>query len=305
MALLVNGGARVAVAAHCLVGRSSACTVRIQTPQVSAEHARLSYRDGSWTVRDLHSKNGTLVNGERLEPGGARALRAGDRLSFGDAAIAWTLVDAAPPVAMARRCSTDEVLCAEGGMLALPSPEEPLVTLFEGDGGGWVLEVDGQPRAVEDGERIDVAGQAFVLHLPVSVVSTIEAQARRSGVEDVELRFRVSRDEEAVEVTVVEPAGERVLAPRAHHYTWLVLARARLRDGDTAGRVEAQRGWVFVDELCRMLSVDETKLNVEIYRIRQDLGAIGLSNAAAVIERRRSSRQLRIGTRRVVIGAME
>ena len=305
MAFLVNGDARLPVPAHCLVGRSSTCAVRLQAPQVSSEHARLSFRDGSWIVRDLSSKNGTYLNGERLEPGSTRPLREGDRLCFGDTAAAWTLVDASPPTAMARRKSTDELLAADGGMLALPSPEEPLATLFEAEPWSWRIEIDGQTRAVDDGEVIELGDESFVLHLPVSVLSTVEASSRRLGVEDIELRFRVSLDEEAVEITVAEPTSARVLAPRAHHYAWLTLARARLRDRDAPGLSEAQRGWVFVDELRRMLSMDETKLNVEIYRIRQDLGALGISNAAAIVERRRGSRQLRIGTERLVVGTME
>ena len=48
-------------------------------PSVSRRHARLSFRDGHWVLRDLDSTNGTRVNGTpvvryRLEPG--------DRLSL-------------------------------------------------------------------------------------------------------------------------------------------------------------------------------------------------------------------------------
>jgi hypothetical protein len=50
-----------------------------------------------------------------------------------------------------------------------------------------------------------------------------------------------------------------------------------------------------------MLATDENKMNVDFYRIRQDIGGLGLQNAAAVIERRRGSRQVRQAIRRVVI----
>jgi hypothetical protein len=301
MAVLTNGGARLVLPAHCIVGRSSTCALRLATAQASSEHARLSYRDGTWTVRDLSSKNGTLVNGERLAPGGARVLAAGDTLTFGDSTATWTLVDASPPAAMARRLATGELIVAEDHLLALPSPDDPRATLFEAESRRWAIELDGHLRAVDDGETIEVGGELFALHLPLSPLSTIEAQAPAAAVADIELRFRVSRNEEAVEVTM----ADRALPPRAHHYTWLTLARARLRDRELASLTEPQRGWLFVDDLCRMLAMDENKLNVEIYRIRKDAGSLGIVNAAGMIDRRRASRQLRIGTERVVVVGME
>jgi hypothetical protein len=65
-----------------LVGRHDTCDVVVVHLSVSRRHARLSFRDGHWVLRDLDSTNGTRVNGKpvvrcRLEPG--------DRLSLGSA----------------------------------------------------------------------------------------------------------------------------------------------------------------------------------------------------------------------------
>jgi hypothetical protein len=293
------GGAYVALAAHCLVGRSPTCTLRVDEPLASREHARLQYAAGGWTVRDLGSHNGTFVNGERLAAGATRALARGDRVGFGGPDAPWELSDASPPVAMARRLDDEGMLAADGGVLALPSPDAPLASVLE-EGGEWIVEVDGQARAARDGEVVTLAGAAFMLHLPVASAATADAGPARRGLSEVELRFRVSRDEEQVEVTVAGPAGTHVLPPRAYHYTWLTIARARMRDraGDL---VEAQRGWLQIDELMRALRLDETHLNVEIHRIRQGMAALGVPDGASVIERRRGFRQLRLGTERVVI----
>ena len=107
MALLTRpgGGPAVALPAHTLVGRSSACTLRLDDPLASGEHARLAFADRAWSVRDLGSRNGTWLNGARIEAGGTRPLAAGDRIAFGNAAAVWTLADASPPAAMARRWS--------------------------------------------------------------------------------------------------------------------------------------------------------------------------------------------------------
>jgi S1-C subfamily serine protease len=48
---------------------------------VSTRHAELRAADGTWTVYDQHSTNGTFVNGERID--GQRRLFSGDLLSFG------------------------------------------------------------------------------------------------------------------------------------------------------------------------------------------------------------------------------
>ena len=48
--------------------------------EVSARHALILYENGRWFVRDLGSRNGTYVNGERVRQA---ELRHGDRLMFG------------------------------------------------------------------------------------------------------------------------------------------------------------------------------------------------------------------------------
>jgi hypothetical protein len=308
MGILARDDERIALPAHVVAGRSSACALRIGEPQVSAEHASLSHRDGRWVARDLGSRNGTFVNGERLDPGGARALAAGDRISFGEPSGGFTLVDASPPVAMARRLPGNELIAADGEILALPSQVCPLACVFRGEDGRFTLEVEGLSREVKDGDVVHAAGEAFVLHLPGDVLATAQAQERRPGVDEVEFRLRVSRNEETVEVSVAGPLlgeGARSLPPRTHHYTWLVLARARVRDEGAPGLASTQRGWVFVDDICRMLSIDENRLNVDIYRIRRDAESIGLANAPSVIERRRGSRQLRLGTARLLVTSLD
>ncbi len=58
-----------------IIGRSRSCDIRVRSESVSRNHAVLTrYDDGSWTITDTGSRNGTYVNGERvdicpLEPG--------------------------------------------------------------------------------------------------------------------------------------------------------------------------------------------------------------------------------------------
>ena len=50
-----------------VIGRSASCDIRVNSRSVSRNHAVLTrYDDGSWTITDIDSHNGTWVNGERV-----------------------------------------------------------------------------------------------------------------------------------------------------------------------------------------------------------------------------------------------
>ena len=49
------------------IGRAPECGLRIDHPSISRAHAELACADGSWRLRDLDSKNGTHVDGIRVD----------------------------------------------------------------------------------------------------------------------------------------------------------------------------------------------------------------------------------------------
>jgi hypothetical protein len=51
---------------------------------VSRPHALVVYQNGEFTVRDLYSQHGLLLNGEQLPPNKAYPLRQGDALTLGE-----------------------------------------------------------------------------------------------------------------------------------------------------------------------------------------------------------------------------
>jgi hypothetical protein len=65
---------------HVLVGRGSWCDLVIGGETVSRRHAQLFFREGSWVLVDLDSRNGTYLNGARVQ---RSRLRPGDKLAFG------------------------------------------------------------------------------------------------------------------------------------------------------------------------------------------------------------------------------
>lgn len=66
-----------------LIGRDPSSGIVIEDISVSRKHAELVYRDSSWSVRDLNSKNGTYLNGEKLAPNKTVRFGPGSTLSFG------------------------------------------------------------------------------------------------------------------------------------------------------------------------------------------------------------------------------
>ena len=64
------------------VGRAEDCHLRPRSDLVSRHHCALVVEDGRVSIRDFGSKNGTLVNGERVKA--ERELKNGDQLTIGN-----------------------------------------------------------------------------------------------------------------------------------------------------------------------------------------------------------------------------
>jgi pSer/pThr/pTyr-binding forkhead associated (FHA) protein len=62
-----------------VIGRHPRCDVQLDSLQVSRHHCCLIEANGAVLVRDLGSKNGTRINGQRV---GSARLGPGDVLSF-------------------------------------------------------------------------------------------------------------------------------------------------------------------------------------------------------------------------------
>lgn len=74
------------------IGRTPSNDVRIPEPGVSSSHARILYTDGSLTLIDLSSTNGTFVNGSRIQ--GPQMVQPGDEVYVCSYKLAFELNDA-------------------------------------------------------------------------------------------------------------------------------------------------------------------------------------------------------------------
>lgn len=100
-----------------IVGRDEGCALRLADASVSRRHAKIATAaDGSITVQDLGSTNGTAVNGQ---PVGFAELRTGDAVEFGAVSLKLDLL------------SLDEIAHLENVVDALASAHrDPLTGLL-------------------------------------------------------------------------------------------------------------------------------------------------------------------------------
>ena len=82
------------VEAGTFVGRDVGCLVQIPNSKVSKRHARIYLESGCWFVEDLGSRNGTRVNGARVQKA---KINDGDQLGFGPEEFIFTTKDINDP----------------------------------------------------------------------------------------------------------------------------------------------------------------------------------------------------------------
>jgi pSer/pThr/pTyr-binding forkhead associated (FHA) protein len=75
--------------ARSLIGRGNSCDIVIEDPLISREHCVIEYDDGGYYLRDLGSKNGTVLNRKPLSR--RAALYYGDRILLGDTILRFLL----------------------------------------------------------------------------------------------------------------------------------------------------------------------------------------------------------------------
>ena len=78
---VVSGESHSITSAQVTIGRErSVSDIALRDPNVSRRHAQLTFTGSDWSIEDLNSTNGTLVNNRRIT---RCPLRNGDLLTFG------------------------------------------------------------------------------------------------------------------------------------------------------------------------------------------------------------------------------
>ena len=74
---------------RAVLGRHPDCDIMLDAASVSRQHAQILKQNGDYFVEDLHSRNGTFVNGRLIQ--GRHPLQDGDRLKICDLAFIFFL----------------------------------------------------------------------------------------------------------------------------------------------------------------------------------------------------------------------
>lgn len=119
-----------------LIGRGKECDLQPRTELISRKHCLITITDSQVMVRDLGSKNGTFVNGERIE--GEHGLQNGDHLGIGPMEFELQIDSQA---------STKRPEVQGMADVIQRTTQKPTGSATDFNVGSWLDEVDEQERA--------------------------------------------------------------------------------------------------------------------------------------------------------------
>jgi hypothetical protein len=281
-----------------LIGRAPACQLRIEDAGVSGYHVELIWDGERWSVQDLGSRNGTTLAGRTLAKGEQVPLPCDVDLVLAGT-VRFHLVDDSPPQLLATSAD-GQIRVADSELLCLPNDEAPELTIFCELDGRWWVESDTETRELAELDTLIAGGTSWRIFSPKLLAHTREIGSA-ARLDEHQLRFLVSRDGEHVELELRREAAVTPIEARAHQFLLLALARARLADAAGGELPETEHGWVYREDLPRMLGIEPELINLWIHRARKQLAQAGIRDAAALVERRVATTQLRIGTAGLII----
>ena len=290
---LVEGSTRI--------GRAPDNELVFPSPSVSGHHALIEV-GAAHRVLDLESRNGTFLNGDRVD--GGRALRDGDRLKIGlEVHLRMRLkAEVSPPDVLGWLWDLRSGRCfpvpADGGALSALIEQPGLATdgpfrLEPTADGARLLGPDGE-TPISFREPFQVSGR----HL--ELVDREHALASTAAVNESavwELRVDLNGPTGA-QADVIAPGGRQRGSIRAGNRVALLhLLSTQLAAATAAGTDDAEAGWVEDTEIMqgvwgrRWTEKAPSSLQVLVHRVRRELAALGL--AGGVIQKRSGWTRLR------------
>ena len=283
------------------VGRANPpkCALMLEQPHVSNVHAHLRWTGQAWELKDLGSRNGTYLDGRRMDRGSATRLQHGSKLGFGRVENEWQVIDETAPTPMAVPLDGASPVPLEAEVIALPSTDNPNAMIFRSAEGGWLLERADEPDIpLINLQTFGAVGRVWRFSCPEAFVATLAASAdgaRELSVANLGLLLSVSQDEEYVHLRVAAGSREIDMGASVYNYLLLTLARQRIADA-SHGQPETSCGWVDLADYPHDPMMATPQLNVAVHRIRQQFARVGIADSATIIERRPNVGQLRVGT---------
>lgn len=269
------------------LGRSPASDLVFPSERVSWQHAAIAIENGVPWVRDLGSRNGTFVNGERLAA--PRVICDGDVLGISPAVALRVQVTGAPEAGLPRALVVEDVATGvrypvrserftfgPAGDVRSTGPGATL--LVTGPHDLW-LGVDGEDVPVTLDEAFDVDGRSYaVRRADLERSPTLGA----AGGQPLYALVATLNGDSGAEATLVDPESGRSHRVEGENRALLlyVLGKRAKADAD-AGAPPADRGWMSDDDAVTALwgrgqaARDDNALHVLIHRVRKEVAAAG------------------------------
>lgn len=296
MAVLRNGESDVYLQALHVFGRNAAkADTLLSDSDASQIHAIISWSGQAWEITDL-SRNGTFLDGKRLEANTRTPLRVGQTIRCAlQNESEWQVISLMAPCPMLLPVSGTKQAIVLTNFQLLPNEDRPVTSIHFSNACQWMLDDLDGTRAINDGDQVHVDGKVWRLALPKPLGTTMAVTHHAISAPVLPtFDFLVSQNEEHIRLSAQFGGKEIDFGERAHHYSLLTLARRRFADHQRGLDALAQ-GWLGVDQLSKMLGIEPSHLNIQLFRARsQIMGAQREEHTLPdLIERRRGEVRLR------------
>jgi len=184
-----------------VIGRSRNATYFVDDDRVSRRHLRITFRQGTLYAEDLGSRNGSKLNGRRIE--GRVALQPGDLLTAGPVEVGVFTTSAATPLLGEGELSSRLAAEVERAVRF----KRPLALIGVTLDGSRGLRHEAALRVVSRLRRIDVAGEYATGEYLLILPETTRAQAETLAASLAELARAVAGVRAAARASAVPDDG--------------------------------------------------------------------------------------------------
>jgi pSer/pThr/pTyr-binding forkhead associated (FHA) protein len=235
-------------------------------------HASIRWNKEQWEIID-HSRNGSSIDGCRMASNTWIEIENDNIIQFGqDEESLWQVINLDPPATLLfcdQADSESQIIPLDTSHHLLPDENAPELALYISSTGSWALDQGEHSRTLNDGDIIEIGGQAWEFVCSPVVQATAEIPSIDGGLNlhQITLHFNVSQDEEHVSLKIT--VGDQVynLHERVHHYAVLLLARQRKNDAKLK-IVGDKQGLLEFATFSKMLGLEPVHVNIHIHRFR-------------------------------------
>ncbi len=256
---------------HHVFGRMANSDTLMESKDVSNLHASIRWDGSRWQIFD-YSKNGTWIDGNRIVPQKTIPLEKGSLIQFGgDQQSAWQILDLEKPCPLLVPLKGNEPEIKLKPFNALPNDKNHEISIYLSSSERWMKENEEEEIPLNDGDLVYFDKKTWRFFNSPPLITT----QSKIGINLVERNnssffFQVSLDEEHVSLKLEQPDGVLELGERVHHYLLLTLARQRLKDAKEGFDLTSQ-GWIDLRQLTKILSLDYSYLNNQVFRARKQI----------------------------------